>query len=605
MNKRRLVKPILLGLLVVFSLLYVLPSIVPGGMPSWYPFKKALNYGLDLKGGLELRYTVDYKQAISDNTLKVREGIVDRLVDALVRRDDAEKDPQQLTPEERKAYLARFTVGQEGFDELLVTFVNAADAEVLTPDFVDRDYPDYVRRNLGGGRVRLRVKDQTVEDVKSIVVDQTLDTIRKRVDAFGLVEPDVRLIGSTDIDVQLPGLSKKEMDVVRERIGQTAQLIFRIVDLEGDFFRDQGPALEAYKELNPDRATTLALRCGRRRDRCRLEAEKKSELIGFIRTLDVPDTHTVGFEVKKDRNTGRPIVPQTYETVWLRSKVELSGDTLSRAMVYFDSQTQEPYVSVEFNAIGARRFADVTRENVGKRMAIMLDDEVTSAPVIQEEIPSGRARITLGSGINARETQREAQELVTVLNQGAYRAPVHRVHDYEVGPSLGRDSIRAGTMSLLVGAIIVVLFILFYYRGSGVIANIALFLNILFILAILVSFDTALTLPGIAGIVLTIGMAVDANVIIFERIREELRAGKTPRVAIDTGYSKAFWTIFDANITTALAGVILLNYTSGAIQGFAKTLLIGIICSMFTAIVVTRMIFRLLLERWKVETLSI
>ena len=601
MEKRRLWKPVLLGLLVIFAGLYVLPSLMPGNLPDWFPFKRALNYGLDLKGGLSLRYTVDYKKAIADNSLKVREGVKDQIVQAQARRD--EKDPETLTPEERAAYEANLTIERADFDTLVVTFQSEEAADVLTADVVQMIDPSYVRSKPDALTVRLKVSDRRIEEIKQQVVEQTVDNIRKRVEAFGLVEPDVRQVGDTDIDVQLPGVGKDQMEMVRERIGQTAQLTFRMVDDDADFFRDKKEDLATFRGQYPDRATTLAIQCPKRSGRCWLEAEKKSEIIGFLKTVSIPDDHTIGFEQGEDRE-GNIVTRRFYKTLYLKAKVELSGETLSRAMVLFEQQG-EPYVSVEFNAAGARRFAEVTRENVQKRMAIMLDDEINSAPVIKEEIAGGRAKITLGGNQAPQETLAEARGLVTVLNQGAYKAPVHKVHDFEVGPTLGRDSIRAGTLSLLVGGLLVIVFMLIYYRGSGIIANIALTLNILFILAILVSFNTALTLPGLAGIVLTIGMAVDANVIIFERIREELRAGKTPRVAVDTGYGKAFWTIFDANITTALAGVILLNYTSGPIQGFAKTLLIGIVCSMFTAIVVTRMIFRWILERKKVETLSI
>lgn len=598
MNKKRMWRPLLLVLLVLFALAYVLPSLV--AVPSWYPFTRKLNYGLDLKGGLELRYTVDYKKAIADNALRVREGVVQRIVDALAVRD--EKDPEQLSDEERAAYAEKVEIERESFDALVAAFQTEEDADVLTSDLVRSIDPNYVRQKVDTTHIRVRLSEQRIDEIREQVVEQTLATIRKRVEAFGLVEPDVRQNGDTDIDVQLPGVGKAQMEMVRERIGQTAQLLFRMVDDEVDFFRDLGDELDAFKQAHPDRARTLELKCPKG-GKCWLESEKKSELVGFLKTVELPDDHTVGFQAQETRE-GSVVTRRYFTTMYLKARVEVSGDTLSRAMVLYE-QNGEPYVSLEFNSVGARKFADVTRENVDRRLAIMLDDEVNSAPVIQEEIAGGRARITLGGGRPPQEVLADARSLVTVLNQGAYRAPVHKIHDFEVGPSLGRDSIRAGTMSLLVGGAFVILFILIYYRRAGIIANIALALNVLFILAVLVSFNTALTLPGLAGIVLTIGMAIDANVIIFERIREELRAGRSPRAAVDTGYSRAFWTIFDANITTALAGVILLNYTTGPVQGFAKTLLIGIATSMFTAIVVTRMIFRFFLERKRMETLSI
>ncbi len=600
MDKKRMWRPILLGLLVLFSGLYVLPSLVPGGAPDWYPFKKRLNYGLDLRGGLELRYAVDYKRAIAENTLRVREGVAEELVRRLAER--AEMDPDNLTEAEREEFAGTFEVNREHFDSLLVVFDDPGASAMVTTDVARAIDPNYMRQRVDDRTIRLRLSDARIDEIRQHVVDQTLQTFRRRVEAFGLIEPDVRQSGETDIAIQLPGLTQAEMDMVRERLGQTAQLIFRMVDDRSDFFRDKASALETFKRENPERAATLELKCVGQ-EACWLEAERKSALAAFISTLDIPEDRTVGFQEIEERD-GAVVARSYYRTVYLHARIELSGETLARAMVLFE-QTGEPYVSLEFNAAGARRFAAVTRQNVGERLAIMLDDEVNSAPVIQEEIPGGRARISMGGGRPPQELMTDARALVTVLNQGAYRAPVHRVHDYEVGPSLGRDSIRAGTLSLIVGALLVICFILFYYRFAGVVANIALTLNVLFILAILVSFNTALTLPGFAGIVLTIGMAVDANVIIFERIREELRAGKSARVAIDTGYSKAFSAIIDANVTTAFAGLILLTYTSGPVQGFAKTLLIGLVASLFTALVVTRMIFRLTVERWKLETLSI
>ena len=269
------------------------------------------------------------------------------------------------------------------------------------------------------------------------------------------------------------------------------------------------------------------------------------------------------------------------------------------------NEKQVPVVNLDLDSIGTGLFGDLTAKNVGEYMAIMLDETVASAPVINEKIPGGRVQISMGGGRGPQVILKEAQGLVTVLNQGAYQAPVYKVHDHEVGASLGHDSVQAGKMSITFGSLVVIIFMMIYYKLSGVIAVCALLLNMVFILALLVSFNSALTLPGMAGIILTIGMAVDANIIIFERIREEIRAGRGPRAAIDTGYAKALSTILDANITTALAGIILLNYTSGPIRGFAVTLLMGIVCSVFTAVYVCHRMFNWYLAARSPETLSI
>jgi preprotein translocase subunit SecD len=296
-----------------------------------------------------------------------------------------------------------------------------------------------------------------------------------------------------------------------------------------------------------------------------------------------------------DRQTGAT----TELPIVVQEKTVMTGDLLADAQVRIDTRFNEPYVAIDFNAVGAKRFDQITAVNVGKRMAIVLDDTVYSAPVIRERISGGSAQIS-GSF-----SEQEATDLAIVLRAGSLPAPVNILEDRTVGPSLGRDSINQGLLSVIIGGLLVVLAMTVYYRLSGLIANIALALNILFIMAMLSLFKATLTLPGIAGIVLTIGMAVDANVLIFERIREELRLGKTIRAALDAGFSKAFITIVDSNVTTLLAALILFQFGTGPVKGFAVTLSIGIIASMFTAIFVSRVIFDFFLDRRQVKRLSI
>ena len=338
-----------------------------------------------------------------------------------------------------------------------------------------------------------------------------------------------------------------------------------------------------------------------------LRAERKSELMDFASdpSLGLPEGRMLGYEKVELRNKqGQPTGEAFWKTLMLFDKAGITGDYLARASVSPDD-TSVYAVTLVFNAEGGRIFADLTEKNVDEYMAIMLDEEVNSAPVIKERIGGGQARITLGSSSNPQQILKECQGLTKVLNQGAYAAPVYKDMDHEVGPSLGADSVAAGKFSMALGMLLVVLFMLLYYRGSGIVAVTVLVLNLLFILGLLVSMNAALTLPGMAGIILTIGMAVDANIIIFERIREEIAAGRKARAALDAGYEKAFSTILDANITTALAGFILLNYTSGPIRGFAVTLLLGILCSVFTAVYVSRRIFNWWLDSRQPDSLSI
>ena len=283
----------------------------------------------------------------------------------------------------------------------------------------------------------------------------------------------------------------------------------------------------------------------------------------------------------------------------IKKRSLLSGAYLTDAKVQIDSQYNEPYVGIDFNRKGARIFERITAENVKKRLAIVLDNKVYSAPVIQEKIAGGSARIT------GNFTTEEARDLAIVLRAGALPAPVNIIEERTVGPSLGSDSINKGLMSMCIGGILVVLFMIIYYKTAGLIADFALILNILLIAGGLAGFQATLTLPGIAGIILTIGMAVDANVLIFERIREEMALGKTPRAALDAGYDRATLTILDANVTTLIAALVLFQFGTGAVKGFAVTLSLGVIASLFTALILTRAIFDYLLIHRKIKTLSI
>jgi preprotein translocase subunit SecD len=283
----------------------------------------------------------------------------------------------------------------------------------------------------------------------------------------------------------------------------------------------------------------------------------------------------------------------------VKQKTEMTGASLSDARVQIDSQFNEPYVAIDFDRKGARDFERVTGENVKKRMAIVLDNKVYSAPVIQEKIPGGSARIT--GSFNAQQ----ARDLAIVLRAGSLPAPVKIIEERTVGPSLGKDSIRKGLLSLMVSSLLVLCFMAIYYKLSGLIADLALVLNIMMIAAGLAMFGATLTMPGIAGIILTIGMAVDNNILIFERIREEMRLGKTPMACVDAGFDRASVTIFDANLTTLITALVLFQFGTGPIKGFAVTLSLGVTASMFTALVLSRVIFDHLYVTRKMKTISI
>ncbi len=601
MEKKRNWKGIFVVVLAVVAIGQVLPTFVE--MPEFYSsvFEQQLNYGLDLQGGLELKYTVDYKKAISDNTNRLRDTLRDRLVAEVAKKQG--KDGDTLTDKERDELGKRFQIDRADYNRLTVAYNNAEDAALLTDDVVDTIDLRFELRTSDTG-AELFLPDKAVGEIKDDIVNQTVNVIRKRVDAFGLVEPDVRRSGDADIDVQLPGLKERQMKTIREKIGQAAQLSFRMLVPDSKLFDDKQQAVADYKAKNVEKAKTLTWQADGTRGAW-LRSERKSEILGFVRSIKVPDDILVGYEFVEVKD---PITNNVTDRYWrtynLEANAPLTGDNLTRAAVGYDEKGQ-PVANLEFDSRGSRIFGDITTKNVGNLMAIMLDGDVASAPRINEPITGGRCQITLGGGRSQAQVMEEARALVTVLNNGAYKAPVVKVHDIAVGPSLGADAVKSGMFSIILGFALAFAFMLLYYRQAGVIANIALLFNLVLVLAALVSFNAALTLPGMAGIVLTVGMALDANVLIFERIREEVRAGRSVRNALDLGYGKAFWTIFDAQITTAIAGFVLMQYATGPIYGFAVTLLVGIGCSMFTAIFVTRVIYNWMLDHGRLEELSI
>jgi preprotein translocase subunit SecD len=398
-------------------------------------------------------------------------------------------------------------------------------------------------------KVQLVLDSRETDYVKKRAIDQALEIIRNRIDQFGVSEPEITLQGTDQILVQLPGIRDPQRAI--NLIGQTALLEFKLVDEEGNID-------EALKG-------------------------------------DIPPGDVILYQRSVDPQTGAVRkIPYL-----LKEKTLMTGEFIRDARVSIDSQFHEPYVSLEFTDVGAKLFEQITGANVKKRLAIILDNNVYSAPEIRERIAGGRAQIT------GRFTTEEANDLAVVLRSGALPAPVKILEQRTVGPSLGGDSIRQGIVSILISAAIVVLFMVFYYRASGLVADVALILNVVLTLAALALFRATLTLPGIAGLVLSIGMAVDANILIHERIKEELRWGKTVRAAIDQGYHRAFVTIIDSNLTTLIAGVLLYQFGTGPVKGFAVTLCIGILANIFTAVYITRLIFDFISLRPGMKRLSI
>ncbi len=497
------------------------------GLSIWSatPLKKKINLGLDLQGGIHLLLEVQTEKAL--------ENAVERMADDMAR-----------LLREQRVRVSRASRGPDNTIELAI--VRTRDVERAAKAL--KDFP-VIQQEAAPPTMRYRLRPSYATQVKENAVSQALETIRNRVDQFGVSEPVIQRQGKRRILIQLAGIRDPQRAL--RLIGQTAQLEFRLVD-----------ASVSAEEI---RARRLP-----------------------------PDTEILRYR-SRDRQTGRDIV----RPIAVKRRILMTGEHLTTASVSLGGQFNEPIVSMRFDRVGSRRFARITGEHVGERLAVVLDNVVRTAPVIRAKITGGSAII---EGIDSLE---EAKDVAIVLQAGALPAPVKILENRTVGPSLGADSVRQGLRSIIIGSILVVLFMVFYYRFSGSVANLALLLNLIILMGVMAYLRATLTLPGIAGILLTVGMAVDANVLIFERIREELRTGKSVRASVEAGFGKAFWTIFDANLTTFIAALVLFQFGTGPIKGFAVTLSIGIVASMFTAIFVSRVVFDIYIKTKRVTKLSI
>lgn len=475
---------------------------------------------------------------------------------------------------------------------------------------------------IGGMHVVLDVdRTKLSEEESRRAPDLALEVIRNRIDQFGVFEPTIQKTDKGRILVQLPGVDR---DRAINIIKQPAHLTFHLVE-------EKAKVYDALKTIDEHLATkgiakgTTLLDTIQPIDTTLGKEAPPGSLLSYIRgegdelDLLIAIDDTAAF--KRLLNQGREFWPEGYEFQFgpiesaeygkmvrlylLKSEPELVGTRLRRAepAIYQGAELERAntwVVNFELDREGATKFAQVTGRNVGRRLAIVLDGVVRSAPRIQERIPNGRGQITM----NDRKGDK-ARDLAIVLNSGALPAPVQVVEERSIGASLGADAIRRGLIASAVGALVVVLFMLIYYRVGGLLADLALIFNIFLLLAVLAALRATLTLPGLAGIALTIGMAVDANVLVFERIREELRAGKTPMAAVDTGYSRALTTIIDANATTIITAIALYFIGSGPVRGFAITLTVGLIINVLTAVFLTRFVFDWFLARFEVKTLRI
>ncbi len=645
-----------LALAIVLAVCTLMPSLVPSeNLPSWFSrlFNKKVQLGLDLQGGLHITYSLDLNKAIEDKASEIKRDLYSELEDRKIKgkvtsplkprgavfvkvEDDADFAKISTRGDTEKGFLG-------SYDDILVA----------------TDCPP----NAGANMLCMRVSPDHAERIKKSALEQAITTIRERINQRGVAEPSVVSKGD-QIIVELPGIDPDEIKRVKSLIQRTAKLEFKMVIENADYMRSLldhvDPAnndqkediVERYMAREP-RAAELGVAAtvdiwsheesGRRfsdpflfaRDINRWvdkpEARKigcwnpnkaeregkvectitgRSRLEKYLAELaeedakfKIDDEFEIGFELVRPQRKDDSTEPY-WRTYHLRRAVELGGTAIADTRVVYNQTTNRPEVQIDFTRYGGRRFGEVTSEAVGKKFAIILDNKIASAPSIRQAITQGSAVITLG-GSDPKESQAEAEDLVDVLRTGSLPAPLREDSASEVGPLLGHDAVEKAKVAFGLGSILVILIMVGYYRSSGVISIVALALNLGFMMAILAAFQATLTLPGIAALVLTVGMAVDANIIIYERIREELRAGKSVRGSVEAGFAHGLPAIIDGNLTTGVAAYVLFQYGSGPIKGFAVMLLIGIVCTLFTATWCTRLFFEYYVGRGKNRVLGI
>ena len=577
---------------------------------------RIIRQGLDLKGGMYIVLEADIPKLV-ENLAPIKDERLEAIIaDAKEQSNDPSKD--------------FFTVFEENVKE---------DGIKLS-----RYYHEY---GASLEDIMTALKDEADD-----AINRVLEILQNRVDQFGVSEPTIQKQGKHRIVVELAGIQDSER--ARALLQSTALLEFYLVknvavtneiiaQLDNALRSDNDQSTPKEKQTTEkedksteDQSTTVSELFGETRsnasdsdndtnlDDIFAEAPFSGLLTSIPGDMGIEEKNIYAFkklleepEVQSKLNNadGQFLLSQEAETAsaneavkfyrlyYLEKRPELTGGIVEEAQANLGSlgggSAGQPVVSLTMNSEGSRTWSRVTGANVGERIAIVLDQKVHMAPSIREKIPGGRTQIEGFANIN------EAKDLAIILRAGALPAPVNIIEERIVGPSLGADSITQGTQAVLIGLVTVLVFMLVYYRLAGTVADFALIWNILLVLAILASLQATLTLPGIAGLILTVGMSIDANVIIFERIREELRKGKTPKAAIDAGYDRALTTIIDANVTTLIASLVLYQFGTGPIKGFATVLFWGILISMFTAVFITRTIFSAYVSRKTITSLSI
>ncbi len=553
---------ILVFIYLAFCFLYLLPSMVtlPKG---WWFHNKPLNYGLDIQGGAHLVYGVDVQGVVTERTQRMARALGQELKD--------------------KGIDATATTN-EAHDAIVIHTKNQADSSKVAAHLHDTHGTTLQVTAEDADKVEARYFDAVMQQYREQVINQAIEVIRNRVDEFGVAEPTIAAQGSDRILVQLPGITDPAR--AKELINKTAKLDFRLVD--------QTLTPENVASMVADAEKTGKFALGKDGLSYNAYAKKINEALKD----KLPKNTMIAFE-----KAPAAVTMEAGKIPYLlRTDTDVSGDQLEDAFVSF-GQYGEPKVSFRFGSEGRRKFADVTSKNVGHQLAIVLDEVVYSAPNIQERI-DGEGQISLGRR-NQEDAQKEGALIATALRAGALPAALTQMEERSVGPSLGADSIERGKRAGIVGILLVVVFISLYYKTSGIVAAACLVLNVFGLMAILAALGATLTLPGIAGITLTVGMAVDANVLIYERIREELSRGIGMKTAIHDGFRHAWSAIFDANVTHGIAASVLIYFGSGPVRGFGTTLIAGIVTTMITSIFVTRYFLDVLMSFSKNKSISI
>ncbi|MEO8901795.1 MAG: protein translocase subunit SecD [Polyangiaceae bacterium] len=573
--------------------------------------------GLDLRGGLRLVYTVDVDEAIKDKRDHYYEDMRLELakIFGLYTGDDLPgEDVYKKLREKVEIESPRHPV-----DEIRLKVKEGTDPSKIDQRFLEKFQSEMSFSRTSDQRtLNFKIRSSVGSQIRESAVGQAKEIINRRVDELGLREAAVSS-RDEDIIVEVPGEDEKSFATIREIISQTARLEFKLLDDESDFFAEVqknakestlpeglqfrtenapvGKDAEGETRSHPNVFATL--------DKLPKETTMQclQRMREWVATLDVPADREVGFEIEhkvldeitlKQEESG-------IRTYFLKSRAEITGDMIREAVAQPEQGNGGMggwHVSIGFTDAGGRIFEQITGANIKRRFAIILDGRVSSAPVIQSRIAGGHGQITMGSG-DPEAQLRDSKNLELVLRSGALPAPISPSNEQRIGPSLGQDSIKLGIQGALGGITLVLLFMMVYYQRAGFIADVAVVMNLFLQLAILCSFGASMTLPGIAGLALTVGMAVDNNIIINERIREELGLGKSPRAAVDVGYKRALSAIIDGHVTTVIAGLVLAQYGTGPLKGFAVTLMVGVICNIFTGVIVSR-----LMVDWWVKNLG-